>query len=107
MNDGGFGVAKQRDQKFKSERRTDDINSIKNIKIDTFILLSINLDLQRRRCSRSDERENYYSFFINVPCVKISKRQKMSIPHPVTVFENHRKSLIQLCERSELRLNFD
>ena len=24
-----------------------------------------------------------------------------------TVFENHRKSLIQLCERSELRLHFE
>ena len=26
---------------------------------------------------------------------------------PVTVFENHRKSLIQHCERSELRLHFE
>ena len=25
----------------------------------------------------------------------------------VTVFENHRKSLIQYCERSELRLHFE
>ena len=27
--------------------------------------------------------------------------------HSVTVFENHRKSLIQHCERSELRLHFE
>ena len=34
---------------------------------------------------------------------------KVSIFHSVllTVFENHRKSLIQHCERSELRLHFD
>ena len=27
--------------------------------------------------------------------------------YPPTVFENHRKSLIQHCERSELRLHFE
>ena len=27
--------------------------------------------------------------------------------HSGTVFENHRKSLIQHCERSELRLHFE
>ena len=27
--------------------------------------------------------------------------------YPGTVFENHRKSLIQHCERSELRLHFE
>ena len=27
--------------------------------------------------------------------------------HKVTVFENHRKSLIQHCERSELRLHYE
>ena len=30
-----------------------------------------------------------------------------SLPHCITVFENHRKSLIQHCERSELRLHFE
>ena len=33
--------------------------------------------------------------------------QLFSFPIKLTVFENHRKSLIQHCERSELRLHFE
>ena len=38
-----------------------------------------------------------------------SKKKKGSFPifDLATVFENHRKSLIQHCERSELRLRFE
>ena len=60
------------------------------------------------------------------PCSSFSKRSKMSdffashlisdfplcfydnpFNNPITVFENHRKSLIQHCERSELSLHFE
>ena len=34
------------------------------------------------------------------------KQENFSLESPSTVFENHRKSLIQHCERSELRLHF-
>ena len=37
----------------------------------------------------------------------IKKYQKIKEPYQGTVFENHRKSLIQHCERSELRLHFE
>ena len=33
--------------------------------------------------------------------------QRDNFFHLVTLFENHRKSLIQHCERSELRLHFE
>ena len=32
---------------------------------------------------------------------------KLNFVYETTVFENHRKSLIQHCERSELRLHFE
>ena len=39
----------------------------------------------------------------------MSKVQAMLFPYlsPGTVFENHRKSLIQHCERRDLRLHFE
>ena len=51
-----------------------------------------------------------------LPRLKLAKEKKnlhetLSIQFvvsvPITVFENHRKSLIQQCERSELRLHFE
>ena len=45
-----------------------------------------------------------YNFVIFVHTLKNYKTLKIVMP---TVFENHRKSLIQYCERSELRLHFE
>ena len=37
---------------------------------------------------------------------RLRKGIPASVPH-LTVFENHRKSLLQHCERNELRLHFE
>ena len=47
-----------------------------------------------------------------LPCAEIKKEKSIEIQESevhghYTVFENHRKSLIQHCERSELRLHFE
>ena len=36
-----------------------------------------------------------------------TSKMEMNMCKEITVFENHRKSLIQQCERSELRLHFE
>ena len=44
-----------------------------------------------------------YNLGISCINLKVTKRERSEF----TVFENHRKSLIQHCERSELRLHFE
>ena len=48
--------------------------------------------------------ESVQIFGDRIPC---SLKNAKNNTHTSTVFENHRKSLIQHCERSELRLHFE
>ena len=60
-------------------------------------------------------KSTYYSVFIGLLLHNATKNYIKTLNvwkalvswHSVTVFENHRKSLIQHCERSELRLHFE
>ena len=51
-------------------------------------------------------QDNKFRIGISMNMTKIQRKSKINILPPSQVFENHRKSLIQHCERSELRLQF-
>ena len=71
------------------------------------------LSLNLRCLPDQPEEDAFWSYFASQLGRIDLMRLGIHVPetlHPVkrnTVFENHRKSLIQHCERSELRLHFE
>mgnify|MGYP006903932207 CR=1 FL=1 len=61
---------------------------------------------ERKTIEAIRSRKLFYAFLLSQPCTKRSIFPPI-ITQCITVFENHRKSLIQNCERSELRLHFE
>ena len=61
---------------------------------------------ERKTIEAIRSRKLFYAFLLSQPCTKRSIFPPI-ITQCITVFENHRKSLIQHCERSELRLHFE
>ena len=61
---------------------------------------------ERKTIEAIRSRKLFYAFLLSEPCTKRSIFPPI-ITQCITVFENHRKSLIQHCERSELRLHFE
>ena len=51
--------------------------------------------------------QSHFSTFYDRPEMQNERSMTVINPLKLTVFENHRKSLIQHCERSELRLHFE
>ena len=55
-------------------------------------------------------KKNYFSRSCNKPSKIFFKNKLLNFPAKkslITVFENRRKSIIQHCERSELRIHFE
>ena len=59
---------------------------------------------ERKTIEAIRSRKLFYAFLLSEPCTKRSIFPPI-ITQCITVFENHRKSLNQHCERSELRLH--
>ena len=73
---------------------------------------SLGSSLERRQVQRNkvvNFRDNRSSSMTQLPNIRNSRNNAVREHRQrfATVFENHRKSLIQHCERSELRLHFE